>query len=138
MALGLIPLFTIFGTTASDVSITIDEMFATNYANELLETIMSRPFDEIPQNVSGDPETIGGEFFQSVIKSISPLNKGFKRHIEITTEKYDYTVPEGIPLFQKERIEKMGRFKIIKAMIEYSQNGVPKTLKLSALMTSVQ
>ena len=138
MALGLIPLFTIFGTTASDVSITIDEMFATNYANELMEAIMARHFDEIPENVSGDLESIGGLFFQSILKNISPLNEKFKRHIEIVTEKHDDVLPNEIPSFQKELIEKMGRFKIIKVVIGYSQNGVAKELKLGTLMTYVQ
>jgi len=136
--LGLVPIFTIFGTTASDISITIDEAFATNYANELIEAVMSKKFDEIPENLSQcNLDEQSSKFWDSVKKGVSPIKQGFKRNIEIENDSAPYEVRPEFDPFVKETVEKMNRFKIIRVTIEYSQNNKPKKLTLAAYMTSI-
>nr|HPG57005.1 prepilin-type N-terminal cleavage/methylation domain-containing protein [Candidatus Wallbacteria bacterium] len=52
ISIGLIPLFSLFVSTTSDVSNTIDEVLATTYANELIDSIIAHKFVDIPSSVA--------------------------------------------------------------------------------------
>jgi len=137
LMIGLIPIFTIFGTTASDISITIDELTATAYANELLDAFFSHPFDDIPNNVSlANVDEISSPFFQKLMKGLAPIEKGFTRFIEITTIDASYDIPANINPIKKRKFEKLNFFKVIKITIKFSQNGKPKEIKMGTVVTN--
>jgi len=136
--MGLVPVFTIFGTTASDISITIDELVATAYANELLDAFFSHKFDEIPGKIDyAEVDSISDPFFQKLMKGIAPLEKGFKRFIEISTIDASYTIPPNANPFQKQKFEKLNIFKVIRVTVTFSQNGKPKEIKMGTAVTSI-
>jgi len=138
IAFGLLCFFTIFSTTASDISISIEESYATNCANELIEAVMANNFKDIPEKI--DMAEIDGnsseKFFDKIRNGISPIQKGFKRFLEISSADASFKIPQDADPFQKSRIECMNKFKIIVVKIKYSQNGQPKEFKIGTLMTS--
>jgi len=137
IAVGLVPVFMLFGTTASDISITTDELFATTYANELLDGIHAHKYEEIPGRVDLiEVEKLDDPFFRKLQKGLSPLNKGFKRFIEISTSEFPFKTPQKMNPFRKEKFEKLNKFKIIKIYIKYSQNNKPKDLKMGIIVTA--
>jgi len=135
--MGLVPVFTIFGTTASDISITIDELTATSYANELLDAFFSHKFEEIPGKIKWcEVDGLSDPFFQKLMKGIAPLKKGFKRYIEITTIDASYAIPQNANPFHKQKLEKLNIFKVIKIKVVFSQNEKPKEISMGTVVTS--
>ena len=136
LILGLIPIFTFFISTTSDISLTIDELAATTYANELIDGVLSFSYDEIPNKI---PETNVKElidsdhFFKKFDKLISKMNPGYERFIEIESSSFNFSVPPMAGAYMCDKIKKLNSYKKIIARVRYTvKNAVSRELKISS------
>lgn len=137
MALGLIPLFSIFVSSTSDVSNTVDELLAVTYANELVDSLMSRKFDEIPAAVAETElaKLAGSPFFTKVSANLTPCSPVFKRFIEIDSVDTGVQTPANISPTIAARYNRIKKFKIIKVRIAYSSKGRARELNMATIVT---
>jgi hypothetical protein len=138
IALGLIPVFSLFVSTTSDISYTIDEIVGMTFANELIEAIVASGFDDIPGEV---PETeaakLSGEFFQRITKRLSPSKPGYERFVEITSAELPFDENARINPNAREKVKKIKQIKVIKVSVRFKQSGRPRNLRLSTILTGV-
>jgi len=138
IALGLVPIFSLFVSTTSDISYTIDEVMALSFANELIEAVSASGFDEIPAEM---PETevanFSGQFFKKISERLSKSKKGYERFIEITSSDLPFDENARINPCAREKVKKIKRIKILNVSVRFKQSGRARDLKLSTILTGV-
>jgi len=140
IAVGLIPIFSIFGSTSSEISATIDEIILTGYANELIDAVINHNYDEIPGSYSSeDISSSNDKFFVELKTKLSELKPGYKRGIEIKTESvnFDPSLFQNLDLYAQEKFNKIKNFKFIKVSIRsLPVSGRPRKLEICAFSTA--
>ena len=137
IAIGLLPLFSLFVSTSSDVSNTIDEVLATTYANELIDSIIAHKFSEIPSSVpyAEVPTLAGNPFFTGIIANLTPCAAEFKRFVEISEAATTVQIPAGVSPLIAERYNRIKSFKIVKIKIKYDLSGRARELNMATIVT---
>lgn len=137
IAIGLVPLFSLFISTTSDVSNTIDEVLATTYANELIDSIVSHKFVDIPSSIAYSEVSAlaGSAFFDKIIANLTPCGSEFKRFIEIEEVDTTVSVPANVSPMIAERYNRIKSFKIVKIKIIYNLSGKQRELDMATIVT---
>lgn len=137
IAIGLIPLFSLFVSTTSDVSNTIDEVLATTYANELIDSIIAHKFVDIPSNITHSEVSAlaGNPFFDKIIANLTPCTAEFRRFVEINETATTVQIPVNVSPLIAERYNRIKSFKIIKIKIKYDLNGRARELNMATIVT---
>ncbi|HOT74924.1 MAG TPA: hypothetical protein PK467_04000 [Candidatus Wallbacteria bacterium] len=140
LALGLIPVFSLFTSTSRGASSTIEELGATNYANEIIDNLSAYKYGELPEiHQKTDFDSLKQDPFFSRMR-VSPLKPGFKRFLKIYPRSANFKIPAGAGEEFKKQIEKICMFKVIEATVEYSvkleKGNLNKEYKMIALTGS--
>ncbi|HOD40332.1 MAG TPA: prepilin-type N-terminal cleavage/methylation domain-containing protein [Candidatus Wallbacteria bacterium] len=137
ISIGLIPLFSLFVSTTSDVSNTIDEVLATTYANELIDSIIAHKFVDIPSSVAySEVQTLAGSpFFDKIIANLTPCSSEFRRYVEISETATTVQIPANVSPLIAERYNRIKSFKIVKIKIKYDLNGRARELNMATIVT---
>jgi hypothetical protein len=134
IAFGLIPVFSMFGSTSSEISSTIDEIMLAGYANELIDSVINHPYADIPESFSMEDISLAGTGFSAGLKNkLSVLKPGYTRGLEITKEsvKVDPELYEGLDPFSQKKFNMTRDLKIIRASVKYApKNGRPRKMEI--------
>ncbi len=140
ISVGLIPVFSIFGSTSSEISATIDEIILTGYANELIDAVINHNYDEIPGGFSSeDISSSNDKFFIGLRSKLSEMKPGYKRGVEIKTEpvNFDPSLFQNLDIYTQEKFNKIKSFKLIKVAIRsLPVSGRPRKLEICAFSTA--
>lgn len=137
MALGLMPVFSLFVSTTSDVSSTVDDVLATTYANELIDSIVSHKFADIPANLPNTEVSAlpGGKFFRDVSSNLTPCGAGFKRYLKISEAQTQVSVPVNVSPLLAERYNRIKAFKIVRIKVTFKSGGRARELEMATIVT---
>lgn len=140
IAVGLIPVFSLFGSTSSEISATIDEIILAGYANELIDAIINHPYDAIPgEYSSADITGTSDKFFKALAPKLSALKPGFKRGVAIKTKavRYDPSLFQNLDPYSQKKFDRIKNIKIVRATISYQPvAGRPRTMEICAVVTA--
>lgn len=136
IALGMVPLFSIFVSTASDISYTIDEVAALSCANELIEAVIARGFDALPGELAEtEAGAIGGALGKALGPRLSKARKGFERFVSIGSSELSLDESAILNPAAKEKAARLKKIKIINVSVRYRQGSRPRELNLSTIVT---
>jgi len=136
IGLGLIPVFSLFVSTTSDVSYTIDEVMALSYANEMIEAIVSCDYDSIPQSIQEtELDASDNNFLKGILRRLSVPKPAYKRFVEITSQELPFNINNDLSPFSSEKVKKLKKIKTIKVSVRYFQNKRPRDLKLATIVS---
>ena len=122
LALGLIPVYSIFSGTSKGTAATIEELTATNYANEIIDNLAAYKFAELPDLPDrSDFDSLKSSPFFAKMR-VSPLKAGYKRFVRIYEKSAHFKKPADGDITLTKRLEKLCTFKVIEASVEYAEN----------------
>lgn len=137
LTLGIIPVLSIFTSTSKGTAATIEELTATNYANEIIDNLSVYKYDELPEVlVKTDFDSLKSEPFFSRMR-VSPIKAGYKRFVKIYQKTAHFKTPPGADAEMIKQIEKICSFKVIEVLVEYQESAgggkKNKEFKITAL-----
>jgi hypothetical protein len=125
ITIGLLPVFRIFSTTTTGISSTIDEVLTMSYANELVDSIISKPYAEIPDHLTeNDISAAKSDFISSIASHLSDAGKEYTRGVEIYTDSIivNPAIIEDMDPYTKEKYDTLKSFRVIKIKVTYKPN----------------
>ncbi len=121
LALGIIPIFSIFTSTSKGTAATIEELTATNFANEIIDNLSAYKYGELPSvQARTDFDSLKNDPFFARLR-VSPIKAGYKRFVRIYEKSAHFKKPAGADAEIIKQLEKICSFKVIEVSIEYAE-----------------
>ncbi|HOT76899.1 MAG TPA: prepilin-type N-terminal cleavage/methylation domain-containing protein [Candidatus Wallbacteria bacterium] len=129
IAVGLFPILGLFTSTTSDISSTVEDVMLLNYANEIIDSILAFPYDEIPGYLS--EEDISNSKNAFAVKLSSQISKApgeYRRELKITGVNLKVRQVETgeMDFYSMENFKKNMKVKMVTAAVSYNPPGGKK------------
>ncbi|EKD69695.1 MAG: hypothetical protein ACD_47C00031G0004 [uncultured bacterium] len=140
LSLGMFPLLSLFSSTTSDISYTIDNVLVTTYANELIDSILAHNFDDIPETIALSElgALSGNQFFTRLAGRLSTVKPGYERFIEISTMSINLGSAAGLCQSELDKLEKYKKIKKLIVKIKFMHNGADKCFTVGTLISGAE
>lgn len=139
IAIGLFPVLNLFTSTTSDISSTVKDVMLLNYSNELLDSVLSFNYDEIPVYLyEKDIKRSANAFAKRLSPQLSEIQADYSRELKITlvNAKVRKAAEEDLDIYSKAELDAKKKIKMVTAIVTYNPSGgKSREIKNSVLIT---